>query len=258
MIIIIAISILICAIAIAVGVHVQIKENHKSEKIEENVDYAELEESFNEIFTNTINKEVTAKQDINYEEIVYCAYNIKKEGICNIDVQIPVFKIDNETTRNVNKEIYETFVKTIIKIEQNANVKTVFNTNYVVYVNNNVLSLVIKCTYKDGSNPQREIIKTYNYDLENNKLLNIEDILNYKSLDNKEVQNKILEKIRKEKEEEIAYPEYSYSSFIRNENDEIYKIENTPNFFLGKNNYLYLVYAYGNNNYTSELDLVIF
>ena len=39
--------------------------------------------------------------------------------------------------------------------------------------------------------------------------------------------------------------------------DDIYKIENTKNFFLGKNKTLYLIYAYGNKNYTSEMDIVV-
>ena len=38
----------------------------------------------------------------------------------------------------------------------------------------------------------------------------------------------------------------------------MYNVENTTEFFLGKDNFLYLIYAYGNDNYTSELDLVIF
>lgn len=40
--------------------------------------------------------------------------------------------------------------------------------------------------------------------------------------------------------------------------DKIYKIENTSTFFLDKDNYLYIIYAYGNNNFTSEMDIIIF
>ena len=46
--------------------------------------------------------------------------------------------------------------------------------------------------------------------------------------------------------------------FERDYTNDIYKVENTTEFFLGKDNFLYLIYAYGNDNYTSELDLVIF
>ena len=38
----------------------------------------------------------------------------------------------------------------------------------------------------------------------------------------------------------------------------VYKIENTENFFLTQDGYVYLVYAYGNNDYTNEMDIIIF
>ena len=38
----------------------------------------------------------------------------------------------------------------------------------------------------------------------------------------------------------------------------MYELENTTNFFLDKDNYLYVVYAYGNSNFTSEMDIIIF
>ena len=260
MIIIISISILLCAVAIAVGIYAQITDKEiVNNKKEEETEYIDLEENFNEIFTNTINKEITAKQNVNYDEIIYCAYNIQKdEGNYRINAQIPLFKMKNEVTNKANKEIYNTFAKTILDIVENSNVYTIFDLDYVVYANNNIVSLVIQCTYKKGSNPQRKIIQTYNYNIDSNKLMDINELLDYKKLNKQEVEKVIETKIKQEKEEDKVYIEQGYYAFERNENDEIYKIENTPNYFLGKNNYLYLVYAYGNNNYTSELDLVIF
>lgn len=37
----------------------------------------------------------------------------------------------------------------------------------------------------------------------------------------------------------------------------MYKLENTDNFILGEKSHLYIIYAYGNNNFTSETDLII-
>lgn len=261
MVIIIASIILVCAIAIAIGVYAQVtnRSQIKAKEKEKNINYTQLEENFDEIFTNSINKQEGAKEDIDYEDIIYCAYSIdNKENNYNIKAEIPLFKTKNEVTNEINQEIYTTFAKTIIDIVQNSNVNATFNLDYVVYVNNNIVSLVIKCTYKNGSNPQRKIIQTYNYDIENNKLVDINEMLEYKNLDKEEVQTKVLEKIKSENTEVKAFAEQGYNVFVRNESDDIYKIENTANFFLGKDNYLYLIYAYGNNNYTSELDLVIF
>ena len=260
MIIVIALIVVICAIAIAVGVYAQITNKKLIvNKDETNEEYAELEKDFDQIFTNSINKETTAKQDIDYNEIIYCAYNIEKtEAKYSVNAKVPLFKIKNEATEKVNQEIYNTFVKTITDIAKNSTTHTTFDLSYVVYVNNNIVSLVIKCTYKNGSNPQRKIIQTYNYDTENNKILDIDQILKYKNLEKQDVEKAIKEKIAEEKKEDEVYYEQGYSAFVRNENDNMYKIENTPNFFIGKENHLYLVYAYGNNNYTSEIDLVIF
>ena len=261
MIIIIASIILVCAIAIAIGVYEQVTNTGKnsSDKGKESINYTALEENFDTIFTNNINKEAGAKDDINYDEIIYCAYNIDNaEGTYDINAKIPFFKVKNEVTEKANQEIYDTFAKTIIDIVQNSNVHTTFNLDYVVYVNNNIASLVIRCTYKNGSNPQRKIIQTYNYDIDNNKLVDINEILTYKELNKEEVETKIKEKIKEENAEVKAFADQGYNVFVRNEYDDMYKVENTPNFFLGENNYLYLVYAYGNNNYTSEIDLVIF
>ena len=47
-----------------------------------------------------------------------------------------------------------------------------------------------------------------------------------------------------------------YNIYDRNISSDIYKIENTTEFYLTENE-LYLIYAYGNNSQTSERDLVI-
>lgn len=261
MIVIITLIILVCAIAIAIGVYAQVtnKGLTTSERKEENKDYEDLENNFDYIFTNNINKESTARQDVNYDEIIYCAYNIKEEkNNYAVDAKIPLFKIENDVTKDLNKEIYDTFASTIVKIVKNSTAHTTFNLDYVVYVNNNILSLVIRCKYKDGSNPQRYIVQTYNYDIDNNKLVDINEILEYKNLNKDDVAKKIENKIKEENLQMKSISEQGYPVYIRSESDDMYKVENTPNYFLGANNYLYLVYAYGNNNFTSDKDLVIF
>ncbi len=256
--IIISIIILICSIAIAFGVYEQITTQSETEKQDNN--YADLKSNFKDIFTNTINKEVTAKMNINYEELIYCEYNLadKKEGKYNINAKIPAFKGESDTIKKINSQIYNTFSKEIIAFVKNEDKNVSYNLDYVAYVNNNIISLVIMCKYKNGSTPQKVMIETYNYDIENDKLLEIEDVINYKKLNKEEMQKKVKEEIKKENKQMKSIAEQGYNIYIRNEELDVYEIENTPNFFLGKNNYLYLVYAYGNNEYTSEYDLVIF
>lgn len=262
MIIIIVGVILICSIAIALAVYAQIttSTSNKNKEEVETANYEELKSDFEYIFTNSINKEVNAKLDINYDEIVYCKYDIKEEknSKYSINAKIPYFKDENEETKKANNEIFNVFAKQIINIVKESTVNTTYNIDYVVYVNDNIVSLVIRCKYKNGRNPQREIIQTYNYDVENKKMLNIQDILEHKGLDKTQVQERIREEIKKVNNEKEVISLQGYNVYMRDEESEIYEVDNTPNFFVGKNNYLYLVYAYGNRNYTSEIDLVIF
>ena len=237
---------------------------HKGVKTPESeiidADYEDLKNNFEEIFTNRINKEDTAKLNINYDDLLDTKYNIKteKNGKYTIEAKVPGFKGNTDVQEKINQEIYDIFVTEMLKIGNNATVYTTYNLDYVGYVNNNIISLAIMCKYKDGTKAQRIIIKCYNYDIENDKLLDIEDVIEYKKLDKNNMQKKVNEEIKKINDQNKKLIDQGYNIFLRDEESEIYKIENTQNFFLGRNNYLYLVYAYGNNNYTSEKDLVIF
>ena len=44
--------------------------------------------------------------------------------------------------------------------------------------------------------------------------------------------------------------------YKRDLNNAMYLTENATNFFLGKDGQIYIVYAYGNNNVTSEIDII--
>ncbi len=259
MLIMITSILLVCGIAIAIGVYAQFtNRNIIGEEEEEEANYQELINNFNSIFTNSINVQETADQSINYDEIVYCKYDISEtEDNYTINAKIPYFNVDNINAEYINQDIADVFSSKIVDIVNNSTTNTTFELNYVVYVNNNIISLVLNCKYKEGSNPQRQIIQTYNYDLENNKILTISDILEYKNLEEEDVQTKISEEISQKISETQTITDQGYNIYTRNEDDEMYQVENTPNFFLGQDNYLYLVYAYGNNNYTSVTDLII-
>lgn len=262
-IILIITILLICSIAIAAGVYAQVTNRTATQRNikKENKDiYIELKNNFNSIFTNSVNKEATANNNYNYDEIITCEYDIKEaeSGKYDINVKIPKLVLDDEEVSKINKEIYDIFCKKIIDIATNSTSRATYNIEYVAYINSNIISLVIKCNYKEGINPQRVIIQTYNYDIENKKLLTISDILEHKQLDSKQVQDTITKEIKEINSKNKSISEQGYNIFVRDESDEMYTLENTPNFFLGKDDYLYLVYAYGNKNYTSELDLIIF
>ena len=46
--------------------------------------------------------------------------------------------------------------------------------------------------------------------------------------------------------------------YERDLKSDMYKIENTTNYFLTQDGYIYIIYCYGNNDYTNEMDIIIF
>ncbi len=257
--------ILVCSIAIAIGIYAQVTNSKitktKEEKIEAN--YEDLKNNFDTIFTNTVNKEGAINVEnanVNYDELIETKYNVneKKETKYSIVAKIPLFKKETETTKKINQEIFNTFGGKIVDIITNSNTDTIYNLGYVGYINDNILSLVIKCTLKEGTKAQRTIIQTYNYNIDEDRIVTLDEIMQKRNLDKGKVQNQITQEITKLSKQNASFANQGYNVYVRNPNDDIYKVENTPNFFLGKNKTLYLVYAYGNNDYTSETDLVIF
>ncbi len=257
--------ILVCSIAIAIGIYAQVTNSKitktKEERIEAN--YEDLKNNFDTIFTNTVNKEGTVNVEnanVNYDELIETKYDVneKKETKYSIVAKIPLFKKETETTKKINQEIFNTFGGKIVDIITNSNTDTIYNLGYVGYINDNILSLVIKCTLKEGTKAQRTIIQTYNYNIDEDRIVTLDEIMQKRNLDKEKVQNQITQEITKLSKQNASFANQGYNVYVRNPNDDIYKVENTPNFFLGKNKTLYLVYAYGNNDYTSETDLVIF
>lgn len=257
--------ILVCSIAIAIGIYAQVTNSKitktKEEKIEAN--YEDLKNNFDTIFTNTVNKEGAINVEnanVNYDELIETKYDVneKKETKYSIVAKIPLFKKETETTKKINQEIFNTFGGKIVDIITNSNTDTIYNLGYVGYINDNILSLVIKCTLKEGTKAQRTIIQTYNYNIDEDRIVTLDEIMQKRNLDKEKVQNQITQEITKLSKQNASFANQGYNVYVRNPNDDIYKVENTPNFFLGKNKTLYLVYAYGNNDYTSETDLVIF
>ena len=257
--------ILVCSIAIAIGIYAQITNTKINKTAEEKreANYEDLKNNFDSIFTNTINKDGAAQvanANINYDEIIGTKYDIneKKETKYSIVAKIPLFKKETETTKKVNQEIFNTFGGKIVDIITNSNTDTIYNLGYVGYINDNILSLVIKCTLKEGTKAQRTIIQTYNYNIDEDRIVTLDEIMQKRNLDKEKVQNQITQEITKLSKQNASFANQGYNVYVRNPNDDIYKVENTPNFFLGKNKTLYLIYAYGNSDYTSETDLIIF
>ena len=255
----------ICVIAINLAVYFQItstsKENNgKKEEIV--IDRIALTENFTKIFDNTINYQsntVNANKKEGLKEIIYTSYSNQDdiENRYKLNVNIPYLNINSTVADTINTEISSLFYNKLNNILLNNDQYVIYSVKYKAYINDNILSLIISATLKEGNNAQREIIKTYNYNLSSNEKLGIREILEYRNLSNDYVQGEILKTIKTAIENANVYNQLGYNKYARNIDDDIYKIENTNVYFIGEDKALYIIYPYGNVNYTSELDLLV-
>ena len=264
----------ICVVAIISAFIIQIvKERNPNEepKTGNTVEQPELtdekisayKEQFNDIFENKVNylennayKISKVKQE---EEIVYLGYqnNDSKENYYELDVNIPYINIKNETIEEFNKQIQDIFEKKAKDVLNTKNKNVIYTVDYSAYVANNILSVVVRSTLKEGANPQRDIIQTYNYDLISQNKCSIDKMIEIKGITKKEANQKISDEIKtiQKRVEELA--KLGYTIYQRDYTSDIYNINNVTDYFMGNDNTLYIIYAYGNQNHTSEMDIVV-
>lgn len=213
----------------------------------------------NEIISNDYDETNLQKRDAS-KGIVYSAYDIQKqEGNYELDVHLPVINIKDSVATDFNKMTQSIFANKASDILNNKYTeKVIYSVDYISYVNDNILSLVIKSTLKQGNNPQRVIIQAYNYNLETGEKVQLVDVLAKRNIIQSDCQNKIHEIVNKAQEEAQVLVQSGYTVYNRNLSDSMYQISNISTFFLGKNEELYIIFAYGNQNFTSEMDVVLY
>ena len=88
-------------------------------------------------------------------------------------------------------------------------------------------------------------------------MVSINDIINKKNINSQEADNRIKSEINSSQEQNIKLSELGYNVTIRDTNKDEFKIENAKEYILGQKGYLYIIYPYGNDEFTSEYDVVI-
>lgn len=211
---------------------------------EEPIDKEQLEIEFNDLFTNEENQYVSTLYKIQEE----------KSGKYKIDAYIPRIHLDNKIDNEVNNEINLSFVNKILQVYNDSKIYTILKINYATSIQDNRLSVIIKCSLKEGSNAQRTIIKTYNYDIESKEKIKIVDLIQEQK--KADLQEEINQKIQLKLKKEATLAEQGYNVYRRDVESDIYKIENANEFYI-KDKILYIIYCYGNNSFTSEVDLIV-
>lgn len=267
---------IICIIGIGIALYLQFFQNEKIEIVfgitdtEEEDTYNELKEEFKTtLFTNkfeNIQQEELEIEKIKDEyDIVITAHTYTaNEENKNMNVSVPYINIKKEDTVKFNKKMQETYEKQAKTYkEQNSTVKVIYTVEYIAYLQDNILSIVIRSEIKEGSKSQKATIETFNYDLINDKEVTINDLLILKNISTNDANSKIKDEIKEIQEQNQALVEQGYNIHQRDYTSEIYDINNASQYFLGKDQMLYVIYAYGNDEYTdnedtNDMDVIIF
>ena len=270
---------IICVIAIVAGVYFQVFENKPKQNTiineivdnqdpDEVIDPEILKEEFNSLFNNSFDDQgydisaIQKIQGLEEQNIIYAAYNIKeeKDERYSVDINLPVFNVQGDVAADFNATTQSIFANKANDVLSKSDKYTIYNVEYVAYLNENILSLVIKSTLKEGDSAQRIIVQTYNYDIETGKKLTLNEVLEAKGIELKEVNKKIERQVEEANKQAEAISEALIQSgqsvYRRDINNAMYVTDNVNHFFVGLDGQIYIVYPYGNSNFTSEIDII--
>lgn len=224
----------------------------------------ELKRNFDNLFNNeiTLNNYDTSKikKYVDGKEIVYTTYenNSSEDNKYEINVHIPVININNDVGAKFNNITQKIFADKTTAILESSTLYTIYTIDYTGYVNGDILSVIIRSTLKEGSTIQRTIVETYNYNLATGEEVDIYDVISLKNITTNEINSKVNTEITKAIKEANKIQLAGFSTYTRDINSDMYQIDNITTFFIGPDEKLYLVFAYGNNNFTSEMDIIEF
>ena len=266
-IVIYTICIIICVVALTIVVTMQVlgegitnKVVHTNKvQIASEEEQLKLRTDFENMFTNKIEGKIenVEKKDES-KDIIFTVYenedNISENYTLN--VHIPNFNIKDENIEELNNKISTEYKQKVNQILNNKGNQIIYSVEYSAYIENEIIFLIIRSNLKESNNAQKQMVYTYNYDLKNKKEITLENIIEKLKYNKNDVQKAIQNYIEEQEKNSKSLKNLGYGIYVRNSKDEMYKIENTKNFFV-KNNKIYIIYPYGNTSATSEMDIVI-
>ena len=265
--------VLVCIIAVCIGIYTQffykyaetdplmIGINIGSQKTAEEL--ANLEANFNSIFQNKVN---IKSENVNVEKIkeendlVYSLYKIENEdeNYYTIKAVIPTINIKTDKVEEINEQIRSEFYEKANNIMRQTDQYVVYNVTYQAFVNEDIVSVVIKASLKEGQKAEKVSIKTYNYSISADRQVSLQELVELKNTTVSAVQSTIDTEIKAAyTNAKIIAADYG-NLYERDLGSDMYKVENATTFFLTDDGYVYIIYPYGNKDYTNEMDIVIF
>ena len=261
----------ICIMAIFIGVYnmelasAQRESNRINNETEVNVtsDKETTADKFKKLFTNDFTSSYYDESKITKiypdKPLVFSeSQKTEKDGQYKIDAYLPIININSEIATKFNNDTIANFGERANTLMSSTSTKayTIYDTSFTSYINNNILSVAIMGSLKEGNNAQRILVKSYNYNLDTGKEVQITEVLNQKGIEAELVNKKINSEIQEAIDHANIVSKTGYEVYKRNITDEMYNVNNVNNYIVGPDGVLYIIYAYGNSNNTSELDVI--
>lgn len=266
--------VIVCIWSIAIGVYDQVnsKVNKKagsqnviknevaSKTDNDEISQEELKKEFDKNFDNKITlgqyDTSSVKKKNEEEEIVYTYSAQRKTDDYELNINFPIINIEGEAANKFDTDSKQVFIAKGNNIIENSKEQTIYTISYTAYVNEDILSIIIKSTLKEGSNAQRVMVQAYNMNLDTGEEVTLNDLMEIKGINKNEISTKVENTIREAIKEANIIQETGYEIYNRDLNSSIYNINNIDTFFLDCNGDLCMIFAYGNYEFTSELDIV--
>lgn len=261
----------ICIMAVFIGVYnmelvsAQRESNRINNETEVNIteDKETTADKFKKLFTNDFTSSnyddsKIAKLYPDRPLVISESQKTEKDGQYKIDAYLPIININSEVATKCNNDTIANFGERANTLMSSTTTRgyTIYDTSFTSYINNNILSVAIMGSLKEGNNAQRIIVKSYNYNLDTGKEVQISEVLNQKGIEAELVNKKINTKIQEAIDHANVVSKTGYEVYKRNITDEIYNVKNVNNYIIGPDGVIYIIYAYGNSNNTSELDVI--
>lgn len=267
--------VIICIISVGIGIYTQVAKmmgtNKKTNangtinienKTDDTKTLEDLKKDFNNIFDNQFHvgnydtSEIKKMDDS--KEIVYTVYELQEaQGDYDVNIVLPLVNISSDVANEFNANTQNVFANKANEIFEQAQENTVYTITYTGYINGDIMSVIIKSTLKEGLNAQRVIVQTYNYNLKTGKEITIQDAIEQRGTTSDDVSKKIKNQINQAIKEANDIQISGYEVYSRDINSDMYNLENTSTFYIGRDGTLYIIYAYGNNEFTSEMDIIV-
>lgn len=266
-----AIITVVCILAIFAGVYVVVfkkqtvgnvtnGQNESNNSVED--PQFQVKNNFKELFQNYFvasnYKATNVKKIDENKELVYEGITYKETQNGNLDLHIPLINIKSEIVDKYNETTQSIFVNQANEIikDKTAMKDTIYSVSYTSYINNDILSVAIMANLKQGNKAQKTMLQTYNYNLLTGEDVKINDIIEARGLDVNVINKKIADEVKKANDDALGISSSGYEVYKRDLESDIYKVENVAIFMQGPTGELYIIYPYGNIEYTSEMDVI--